>query len=148
MGNSLIKDYLNFDIEDGKLEKYKHDEDIIEKVAKRIRDSNAVFIPNKAEGHPDHRATYEIGHKALELVKNPLEVHYIVWLFPLYHHDPGGFEKILKVNIDDQIKRKIKGIKKHKSQVEWGRDDEMVEHLNQLFFFALFNLQRKESTVF
>ena len=131
-----VRDYYNFDIEDGKLENYKDDEGIIEKVAKMIKDSNVVFLPNKADAHPDHRATYEIGHKALELVGNdrtPLEVHYVVWLFPFRSYEPGTFERILKVNIDNQIGRKLEGIRKHRSQVEWGRYDEIAEHLNRVF---------------
>ncbi len=140
-----VMDYYNFDIEDGKLENYKDDKDIIEKVAKMIKDSNVVFLPNKADAHPDHRATYEIGHKALELVRNdrvPLEVHYIVWLFPFYTYEPGTFEKILKVNIDNQIERKLEGIRKHKSQVERARIDEMTKHLNQ-FFSLLYSAFRE-----
>ncbi len=143
-----VKNYYNFDIEDGKLENYKDDKDVIEKVAEMIKDSNVVFLPNKADAHPDHRATYEIGHKALELVGKPLEVHYIVWLFPFYTYEPGTFEKILKVNIDNQIERKLEGIRKHKSQVERARIDEMAKYLNQFFFFTLFRLQRKKSEIF
>lgn len=137
-----VKDYLNFDIEDGTLERYKENKDIIGKVAERIKDGDVVFIPNRAEGHPDHRATYEIGHKALELAKKPLEIDYIVWLFPFYPHNPGKFDKILNVGIDNQIERKLEGIRKHDSQVKWGRYDEMAKHINQ--FFSLIYSTYKE----
>ncbi len=137
-----IKNFYNFDIEDGKLKNYENDQSTIEEVAKRIKYSDVAFIPNKAEGHPDHRATYEIGHKALELAKNPLESHYIVWLFPLYYHNPGKFDKILKIDIDNQIERKLDGIRKHKSQVEWGRFDEMANHINE-YFSLLYSTYRK-----
>lgn len=140
-----IKDFYNFDIEDGKLEKYKDDSSIIEEVAKKIKKSDIVFIPNRAEGHPDHRATYEIGSKALKLLKpdkKPLEIHYIVWLFPLYNHNPGSFEKILKIDIDNQMERKLKAIRVHKSQVEWGRYDEMVKHINA-YFSLIYSAYRK-----
>ncbi len=123
-----IKEFYNFDIEDGKLEEYKDDKSIIEEVAKIVKNANVVFLPNKAEAHPDHRATYEIGHKALLFAKKPLEVHYIVWFFPFYSYNPGRYEKILKINMDDQVfEKKLKAIRRHKSQVERGRYDKNSE---------------------
>lgn len=137
-----IKDFYNFDIEDGKLENYEDDKSIIKEVAKRIKDSDVVFIPNKAEAHPDHRATYKIGREALKLAKKPLEVHYIVWLFPFYYHNPGKFDKILKIDIDNQIERKLDGIRKHKSQVEEGRFDKLAKHINE-YFSLIYSTHRK-----
>ena len=130
-----ITECHNFNIEDGKMENLNQNEtdSITEQIAEKIKDSDVVFIPGKAEGHPDHRKTYEIGHNAIKLAQSPLEVHYIVWLFPFYYHNPGELKNILKVNIDSQMDKKLEAIRLHNSQVEWGRYDKIAQHVNSYF---------------
>ncbi len=130
-----ILEFHNYNIEDGKMKDLAEHKikTITEDIAEKIKDSDVVFIPGKAEGHPDHRKTYEIGHNAIKLAQTPIEAHYIVWLFPLYYHNPGELENILKVNIDSQMNKKLQAIRLHNSQVEWGRYDRMAQHVNSYF---------------
>lgn len=132
-----IKSFHNFDIEDGKLEESfrLNKKDLVEKTAQLIKGNNIVFLPSKGEHHPDHRATYEIGHEAIVLLEaNPLEVHYPIWAFPLFPYNPGGFEKVLKINLaDGQFDKKLQALRLHKCQIEWGRYDKIIGHTNKLW---------------
>ncbi|RLF25637.1 MAG: hypothetical protein DRN01_06135 [Thermoplasmata archaeon] len=133
-----IKDFYNFGVEDGKLDSLDPEKrgEVIEELKRQIEDYKAdvVFIPGRAEGHPDHKATYKICHKAIEMSENkPLEVHYLVWLFPFHRHDPGKLEKVLKVNIDGEFNKKIEAIRMNESQEREGRYSEIVKHINGYF---------------
>ena len=129
-------DYFHaFDVEDGILEKITSSEKerIIDKLSSIIKryKPNVIFLPNKAEGHPDHKATYQIGREAIEKSGlKPLEMYYIVWLFPFFKQDPGYFEKVLWIPIDNQFERKKQAIKLHTSQEEEGRYSELAEAIN------------------
>ncbi|UCG95580.1 MAG: PIG-L family deacetylase [archaeon] len=133
-----IRDFYTFDVEDGTLEKLSKPEKerITDELKKQIEEYEAdiVFIPGKAEGHPDHRATYEIGHEAIERMwKKPLEVHYLVWLFPFYRSDPGEIQRVLKVNIDEELEKKLTSIRMNKSQEDEGRYSSMAKNINSYF---------------
>jgi len=133
-----IKEQHDFCIEDGKLSKISKDlkERLVEETAKIIKNADVLFLPNKGEHHPDHRATYEIGKKALEIADgiSILEVEYVVWQLPFRKFDPGDFEKIIKVDLsEEEFLKKIKAIRLHESQIKEGFYDEMVICLNRYY---------------
>ncbi|MCD6477766.1 MAG: PIG-L family deacetylase [Candidatus Aenigmarchaeota archaeon] len=150
-----IKDFYNFCVEDGKLNFLDPEKkgEVIEELKNQIEeyDADVVFIPGKAEGHPDHRAAYEIGHETIEMLENkPLEVHYVVWLFPFYKQDPGELEKILKANIDQEFDRKIKAVRMNESQEREGRYSEIVKHIDAYFsliYSAYRSWEKKRSEI-
>lgn len=140
-----IKDFHNFDIEDGKLE-MADKKWLAEETAKLIKNSDAVFMPSRGEHHPDHRTTYEIGHEAVSLLKKPMEVHYPIWAFPLQPYNPGNLEKVLKINLTDgQFSKKLQALRLHECQIEWGRYDRIAEHVNSLWSF-MFSAYRDMNT--
>lgn len=133
-----IDKFYNFDIEDGTLEKLSkgEQEKIIKKLVKLTEDykPNIFFLPGKAEGHSDHRATYRFGREAIEKIGiRPLEIHYVVWLFPFLKQEPGSIEKVLRVPIDRWFDKKKEAIRLHDSQEKEGRYSQLVEGLNSYF---------------
>lgn len=138
--------FYSFDIEDGTLANLSREETLSEKLARIIDEYQAkvVFMPGRAEAHPDHRATSILGHEAVEKSRsNPLEVHYTVWLLPYLAYDPGPLERVLAVPIDPFFGRKIDAIKLHKSQEKEGRYSQLVECLNTYLSLAYFGYAEK-----
>lgn len=141
--------FYNFDIEDGTLEKLtpKEKKKIVDKLIQIIDEfkPEIIFLPSCAEGHPDHRATYQFGHEAIEKNKlNPLEVYYIVWLFPFFKQDPGYFERVLWIPIDKQFEKKKYAIKLHASQEKEGRYSQLAEGINT-YFSLLYSTYREKT---
>ena len=135
-----VDSFYNFGIEDGTLINLNKEEKerLIEKIVEEIREYEPaiVFLPSEFEDHPDHLATYRIGHEALKLSGNDLmEARYVVWHIPFMEHKTKNFEKLLLVGIDDELKKKLEGIKLHASQEKEGRYSKMTEYMNK--FMAL-----------
>ncbi|MBZ9578449.1 PIG-L family deacetylase [Patescibacteria group bacterium] len=144
-----IDKFYNFDIEDGTLGKInrKKRDKIIEKLIKLIEDlkPNIVFLPGKTEAHIDHRATYQIGREAIKRSKiKPLEVYYCAWFFPFLKQDPGAIEKVLRIPIDKQWKKKRRTIRLHTSQEKEGGYSQLVEGLN-VYFSLIYSPYRKKT---
>lgn len=130
-----INSYVTFDIEDGKLASVynSNKEGLVKKLAAQIASYKplVVFIPSECEDHSDHRAAYELSHKAIQAITpNPLEIRYSVWSIPFKEHNPSPFEKLIAVEIKDQVKKKKQAIKLHKSQEKEGRYSKMVDAVN------------------
>ena len=142
-----ICDYINFEIEDGALNKLSAEQEnkLVRDVTKEIVDYKpaAIFIPAESEGHPDHKATYAIGHTAYLQSKLPhlCEARYVVWQFPFKENVTSYFEKILLVDITPQLKRKKDLIKLHASQEAEvsGGYSSIAEHANRLLARQYFN---------
>lgn len=120
------------EIEDGTLaDRYQGPErpNIVSRIEDLVDEfgPDVVFTPSPAEGHPDHRATTAFARDAIE---GALEVNYLVWEIPFQEGDPGSIEKVVKVNVDKQYRRKKDAIKLHESQESRGRYSEMANHFN------------------
>lgn len=143
-----VDKFYSFDIEDGTLGRLgeKRKREIIKRLVELIEDysPNIVFLPGKAEAHIDHRMTYLLARKAIEKINIfPLEVYYLVWFFPFSEQDSGHIEKILKVPVDNWLKKKIKGIELHISQKKNGTRSRLVEVINAYFSLLYFQSPRE-----
>lgn len=132
----VIKDYWEFGIEDGTLEKLDNEQ--IKELQNRVLDIVKIFqpdtilIPSLSEMHPDHRTTHYIVNDAVisRKLKMPI-MKFIVWSFPdFYKKSYDASDKILLVNIDKEFNRKVEAIKLHESQIKEGNYDKIVEHFN------------------
>lgn len=130
-----IDSYYNFDLEDGHLSQtyISNKNGFEERLAATISNYNplVVFIPSECEDHSDHRAAYELAHNALQrLDGNKTEIRYSVWSVPFKEHKPAPFEKLIAVDISEQMKKKKQGIKLHKSQEKEGQYSKMADAVN------------------
>jgi len=145
-----INQFYNFDIEDGAMGKFrkKEKDSIIKKLVKLIEDyqPNIIFLPGRVDSHIDHRMTYFLTKEALKKSEiNPLEVHYLIWFFPFLKQDSDSFAKILKVPIDRDFNKKIKGIKLHSSQEKRRNFSKLVEAINNYFSLVYYLPEEKEN---
>jgi len=138
-----IKDYWEFGIEDGTLEKLDNEQ--IKELQNRVLDiikifqPDAILIPSLSEMHPDHRTTHYIVNDAVisRKLKIPI-MKFVVWSFPdLYKKSYDVAEKVLLVDIDKEFERKVETIRLHESQVKEGRYDKIIEHFNSYLAFGL-----------
>jgi LmbE family N-acetylglucosaminyl deacetylase len=143
-----IDNFYNFDIEDGTLGKISggRKKEIITKLINLIETyrPNVIFLPAKTEAHIDHRTTYQFGREAIKkLTYKPLELYYVVWLFPFLKQNPGVIERVLRVPIDEWWKKKKRTIKLHISQEREGRYSQLAEGLNTYFSLIYSTYQKK-----
>jgi len=148
-----ILNFHDFGIEDGKLAKLDHRK--LEKIKNKILEILAeetpcvIFIPLKSDMHTDHRITHDIVTNIIN--KNKLGVliaKYFVWLFPDFYDktiDPA--EMVLAVDVSEEMDKKLRAVRLHKSQVREGYYDKMIEKVNSLFSL-LFNVYRKTDTTY
>lgn len=95
-----------------KNEKLKQNKDVVNKFD--ISKYDYIFVPNRYEGHPDHRAVYSIFKSMRRTQKSKAKIYeYEVWT-PL--REPTWF-----LDISDVIDIKKKMIKTYKSQLK-GKD--------------------------
>ncbi|MDM8001029.1 MAG: PIG-L family deacetylase [Dehalococcoidia bacterium] len=97
-----------------------------------------VLLPNRADMHPDHRATHDVALAALDRVApRPLVVKYFVWLFPdFYRKLPDLADQVVMVGVDGEMPDKIAGIRAHRSQVSRNAFDSMAQVLNAYLAYA------------
>ncbi len=81
---------------------------------------SSVFLPWRRDGHPDHKATYEIGRIAVEeLNKNIQIVEYPIWLWKNSEKQDWPISEeveIFRLDISEMLLKKRKAIFAHKSQ--------------------------------
>lgn len=91
-----------------------------------------VFAPAKSDSHPDHMAANEIVSGAIERGSRDRSfIEYTVWNvpFPSVGVPPKG--RILLVDIDDTLERKLDLIRVHASQLEEYPYDEIATRFNE-----------------
>jgi LmbE family N-acetylglucosaminyl deacetylase len=131
-----IDSYLNFYFEDGHLsEEYKSNRRNLQgKLAKVILSYEplVVFIPSECEDHSDHRAAYELAHDVMDGIDlgTMVEIRYSVWSIPFKEHKPAPFEKLIAVDISEQMKKKKQAIRLHESQEKEGQYSKMADAVN------------------
>lgn len=146
-----IADFYDFGLEDGKLAKVdnKKLKEIKDKILQIIIDEKpyVVFIPVNSDMHTDHRATHDIVTGVIN--KNKLGVivaKYFVWLFPdFYGRTVKPAERVLAVDIDKEMDKKLEAVRLHESQMRRAHYDEMAKKINSLFPL-IFNTFRKTNT--
>lgn len=127
----------------------------VETVAALIRQINpdTILVPWRRDPHRDHRATWQLLHRAVALVSNRSRVlEYPIWLWELGHDvdQPRPDEvRVLRLGIDPVVLRKKRAIAAHRSQVTRLIDDdptafylspELLAHFDvphELFFESL-----------
>lgn len=138
-----IKNYWEFGIEDGTLEKLDNEQ--IKELQNRVLDiikifqPDAILIPSLSEMHSDHRITHYIVNDAIlsKKLKMPI-MKFVVWSFPdFYKKSYDLAEKILLVDIDKEFEKKVEAIKLHESQVKEGKYDKIIEYFNSYLAFGL-----------
>jgi len=123
-----IKRRLNFDMEDGTLHKLpeKQANCLVNCMAEEITDykPSVLFIPAENESHPDHKAASIMGHMAFLQTKLPqiCEARYVVWQLPFKESTVLPFEKLLLVDITNELSSKKRIIRLHASQEAEVRD--------------------------
>ena len=144
-------DFLDY--EDGSLWDLMQEnrKEVVSRLVKLINEfgPDAVFIPARSEGHPDHRATNLLAGRAVhESNIDPLKVSYLVWNLPFLEGDNLA-EKIIRIGVEEEYDDKLEAIRKHESQVEEGGYDEMIKHFNQYlgFLYSSYKDKRPASEV-
>lgn len=125
-------DFLEY--EDGKLwdEMQKNREEVISEIKEVLREyrPDAVFMPARDEGHPDHRATNLLATRALHQIDpEPLKASYLVWNLPFMDGENLA-EKVLGTEVEEVYDEKLEALRLHESQIREGRYDEMIEKFN------------------
>lgn len=88
----------------------------VEKAVQILRDIDPVeiYVPYRDDRHEDHRATYEI-------VANDIKeahLHAALYEYPACNREPPQFGlKVLSVDTQDQLPRKLEAISNYRSQI-------------------------------
>lgn len=136
------------DYEDGSLWNLMQEDrkEVISRLVELINEfePDAVFIPARSEGHPDHRATSLLAGRAVyESNIDPLKVSYLVW-DPPFLEGENLAEKIIRVGVEDEYEDKLEALRKHKSQLDEGGYDKMIKHFNQYLGFLYSSYKDKK----
>lgn len=106
-------------IEDGTLNNTVHEPDIVATISRKLSrlDPDMLFLPDRGDHHPDHRATHRIGMTAVKMSDaNPAIFYYSVWRFPFGKYNPSELENLVVIDVDDHYTQKLNAIKSHQSQ--------------------------------
>jgi LmbE family N-acetylglucosaminyl deacetylase len=98
--------------------------DVVDRVSQILKDfsPNSVFLPAPFDFHRDHRIAFQILAKIFSIGSYELNCYiYETWT-PIYPN--------VIIDISEQIERKIKAIKCHKSQLKHFKFDEKIKNLN------------------
>ncbi len=133
-----IKDFEDFNIEDGTLSKLSETEKA--SVIKRVSDildsykPDFIFTPSASEMHADHRSVHDFIMEAIQNSEiKPAAIKYFVWNFPdFYKKRQDVADKIFFVDMSNEFQKKLEALRLHKSQINEGRYDEWIEHQNAL----------------
>jgi len=137
-----VKGFFELGVEDGTAEKLGSVQRkwVNEQMESILAESKAdlVFLPSRADMHPDHRATHELAVAVVEKMQpRPLIVKYLVWLFPdFYRKQPDVADQVLMVGVDHEMPGKMAAVRAHQSQVSRGSFDSMVQVLNAYLAYA------------
>jgi LmbE family N-acetylglucosaminyl deacetylase len=132
-----VREAHSFGVEDGGLPRIRADEkrEIKKQISGLLRETDAVFIPSRAEAHPDHVVTHDIVWDVISKGRKKIVVgKYLVWLFPDFYRKRSDLTNLIYlVDITDEIEKKMKAVRCHDSQVRQIRCDEMAKRMNGYF---------------
>jgi LmbE family N-acetylglucosaminyl deacetylase len=96
---------------------------------------SVVFIPTRADLHPDHREVHDLVLEALQQTAvSPLLAKYAVWLFPDFYQKPSDCAtQVILVGIDKEERYKTSLIRIHTSQIARRRYDLATRYLNRYY---------------
>lgn len=103
---------------------------IASKLADLLKQFNisSLFLPWRRDAHPDHKATYELGKKSVEMTNQDIQiVEYPIWLWKNSQEKDWpiiGEVKIFRLEISEMLPNKRKAIFAHKSQTTSFIDDD------------------------
>jgi LmbE family N-acetylglucosaminyl deacetylase len=134
--------FFELGVEDGTAEKLSGVQRkwVNEQLESILADSKAdlILLPNRADMHPDHRATHDLVLAVAENVQpRPLIVKYFVWLFPDFYRKAADVaDQVFMVGVDREMTGKMAAIRAHQSQVSHGSFDSMAQVLNAYLAYA------------
>lgn len=94
-----------------------------------------VAMPTPTDMHDDHKGTHDIVNAAVEQARVAcMLMEYSVWLVPdFYEKHALGAEKVILINIDNEIEKKLEAIQCHKTQIERAAYDKAAKSLNAYY---------------
>ena len=109
---------------DSLLENLKHKEkfSLILKLAKILEELkiSSLILPWRRDPHPDHKESYELGRRAVEIFENDIQlIEYPIWLWKNSQIEDWpirGEVAVFRLDIQEMLPKKIKAIYAHKSQ--------------------------------